>query len=132
MVKRKKVWLFLTAIIAATAYLAYSIWHRGSPYGEKEYSPNKAFYYQQYKVLSVAESIPRLSAPGQAADARYAMQGYVRAYTADGTFVGESGVNGMPMAQLFWSRDRLVIMDGQTSEDREGIIILPDNSEMPR
>jgi hypothetical protein len=131
-VKRKKIWLLLTAVIAATAYFAYSIWHQGAPYGEKEYSPNKAFYYQQYKVFSVAESIPRLSAPDRRSDALYAMRGYVRAYAADGTFIGESSVSGMPMAQLFWSRDKLVIMDGQTSDDLEGIIVLPDNAEMPR
>ncbi|MEC5164095.1 MULTISPECIES: hypothetical protein [unclassified Janthinobacterium] len=132
MVKRKKFWLLLTAVSAATSYMAYSVWHRGSPYGEKKYSPNKAFYYQQYKVMNVEESLLRLSASGQDADARHATRGYVRAYTADGGFVGESSVAGMPMAQLFWSRDKLVIMDGQTSEDPEGIIVLPDNAEIPR
>ena len=129
MIKIRRKWLFILITLPVIAYFSYTNWHEGTPYEEKQYSPNKEFYYQLYKVFSIDEWIPYASSPGGFSNGE---NGYVRAYTAAGDFMGETYAHGMPMAHVFWARNKLIVMDGEESgKDGEGIIILPGSSSEP-
>ncbi|KAF3999752.1 hypothetical protein [Glaciimonas immobilis] len=130
MVKVKKRRLICIIILPLMVYLIYSKWHEGTPYGEKEYSPNNKFYFQLHKVFSIDEWIPFVPAP-QGSDGDYDRHGYVRAYTADGKFIGEVFANGIPRAHIFWSRDVLAVMDGVHNKYNDGRIQLPTTAELP-
>ena len=132
MIKIRRKWLFILIALPVLAYFTYKNWHEGTPYGGKKYSPNKEFYYQRYKVFTIDEWIPYVPMPGGGSDSLFYVDGYVRVYTAAGDFVGEAYANGMPMAHVFWARNKLIVMDGENNaNDDEGIIILPRSSSEP-
>ena len=132
MIKIRRKSLFILIALPVLAYFSYENWHEGTPYGEKQYSPNKEFYYQRYKVFTIDDLIPFMPLPGGGSDSLFYVDGYVRAYTAAGDFIGEAYAHGMPMATKSWWRNKLAVMDGEESgKDGEGIIILPGSSSEP-
>ncbi|KAF3997386.1 hypothetical protein [Glaciimonas immobilis] len=128
MVKVKKRWLLFIIILPLMAYLLYFKWHEGTPYGEKEYSQNRKFYYQIHKVFSIDEWIPYVGVPGNTFN--YDKHGYVLAYTAEGKFIGETYAKGIPIATIFWTDDELVVMAG-VSDTNDDNIKLPKSSRKP-
>ena len=116
--------IFFAAAAAVLAYPSYLYLYYGVPYGGKVYSPNQAFYYQKYKLFSWANLIPTMATPGQGSDKLYYVTGYVRVYAANGMLVGETPASGVPMAEVHWADDAVVVMDGHS----DGIIALPGKS----
>ena len=119
--------IFFAAVAAVLAYPSYLYLYYGVPYGGKVYSPNQAFYYQKYKLFSWANLIPTMATPGQGSDKLYYVNGYVRVYTAAGKQIGQASARGVPLAEVFWAGDALVVMDGSADED--GPIMLPGRSD---
>ena len=130
-IKIKIKWIFILIALPVLAYFAYLNWHEGTPYGEKQYSPNKEFYYQQYKVFTIDDLIPFMPLPGGGSDGLHFIDGYVRGYTANGDFIGEAYAHGMPMANIFWIDDLLVVMDGLQSKNDDGGIKFPKDVGFP-
>ncbi|MBB1631728.1 hypothetical protein [Cupriavidus sp. UME77] len=124
---KKKSLLVAAAAIAILAYPAYLYCYYGVAYGGKAYSPNGAFYYQKYKLASWRSWVPTMAFPGQGSDKLYYVNGYVRVYTADGRQIGQASASGVPLAEVFWAGDALVVMDG--SSDQDGPIMLPGRSD---
>ncbi|MDY7546258.1 hypothetical protein QN379_08585 [Glaciimonas sp. Gout2] len=130
-IKIKIKWIFILIALPVLAYFTYKNWHEGTPYGEKQYSPNKEFYYQRYKVFTIEEWIPYVPMPGGGSDSLFYVDGYVRGYTANGDFIGEAYAHGMPMANIFWIYDFLVVMDGASNNDDDGRIKFPKDVGFP-
>ena len=128
MIKIRRKWLFILIALPVLAYFSYENWHEGTPYGEKQYSPNKEFYYQRYKIFSIEEWIPYASSPRGFSGG---INGYVRGYTADGDYIGEVFANGIPRAHIFWIDDLLVVMDGLQSKNDDGGIKFPKDVGFP-
>lgn len=124
MKKRIRLVCFAVAV-TALAYPSYLYLYYGVPHGARVYSPNQAFYYQKYKLFSWMNLIPTMSTPGQGSDKLYYVNGYVRVYSANGMQVGETPASGVPVAEVHWAGDAVVVMDGHDG----GIIELPGKSE---
>ncbi|EHP43854.1 hypothetical protein OR16_07219 [Cupriavidus basilensis OR16] len=119
----------LMAALAAVilAYPAYLYCYYGVAYGSKQYSPNGAFYYQKYKLASWRNWVPTMAFPGQGSDKLYYVNGYVRVYTAAGEQIGQARASGVPVAEVHWAGDAVVVMDG--SVDQADPIMLPGRSD---
>ncbi|MFC5474536.1 hypothetical protein [Paraherbaspirillum soli] len=124
---KKRSLIFITLLVLASCFI-YFRWHEGAPYDDKEYSPNKEFYFQRFKVFSLGEWIPGIRMPGQGGDALYSMNGYVRVYSSDDKFIGEIYARAMPIAEIFWLDNKLIVNTGAGAMDG-GIIKLPKDAE---
>ncbi|MGS0742050.1 hypothetical protein ACVBEF_09485 [Glaciimonas sp. GG7] len=126
MLKMKKRWLIFIIILSLMFYLIYYKWHEGTPYGEKKYSPNKEFYFQRYQVWTIDESTPIFLFFRY-----YHAHGYIRAYTAEGKFIGEVFTTRLGEAYVFWMDAYLNVMDGVNHDDEKGSIRLPKRAMKP-
>lgn len=102
----KKIKLILGAALALfLAYQAYGPFYYGTPYQDRNYSPDQAFYYQKYRLFSWRTWIPIMTMPGDGDSSRYSVGGYLRVFKADGTLVGQSYDDCIAVVEVSWYDD---------------------------
>ncbi|QEI09019.1 hypothetical protein FXN63_26610 [Pigmentiphaga aceris] len=114
----------IVLVVLAMLWPAYSLFYAGVPYRERNYSPNGQFYAQKFRLYSWDSWIPRMGMPGGGSDYLYYIDGYVRVYTAAGKLLGEIKMGAVPIADIHWAGDALVVMG-----DGDGMVNLPGPSE---
>ncbi|NBF04913.1 hypothetical protein GV819_21745 [Pseudomonas sp. Fl5BN2] len=114
------------ALAVFLVYQGYAWFYYGTPYEERNYSPNQAFYYQKYRMFSWRAWIPTMTMPGDGDSSRYAIGGYLRVFNADGTLQGQSYDRCIAVVDVFWSvdgvvgfgcTDHLIAVSGRTKQD---------------
>lgn len=110
------IFTILSVIIGSFAYLQ---WKKGTPYGSPDLSPNRRYYSQKYRTISLNSFFPAM--PGQGSDND---EGYIRIYAADGTLIGERFIAFFRDVKTIWAGDKVYFTGGDAE-----FVNLPDNSE---
>ena len=121
--RRKRRLAIALLLLLVLAWPAYRMFYAGVPYGERDLSPNGKFYAQKFRLYRWDSWIPRMGMPGGGSDYLYGVDGYVRVYAADGHLLGEIEMGGVPVAEIHWAGDALVVMG-----DGDGMVTLPSRS----
>ena len=114
--------------IAGVALLACSLgflalfmrWKQGTPWGEREWSPDRRFYVQRYANGSVSSYLPRPPGDGPLHD------GYVRLFTREGRLLREAYYRDNRYVLPAWSGDTLWL---ETGSGTDGPWPLPAHAE---
>ncbi|WMN20294.1 MULTISPECIES: hypothetical protein [Pseudomonas] len=99
----------LGAVLAVfLAYKGYGWFYYGTPYQDRYYSDDRAFYYQKYRLFSWRARIATMTMPGDGDSSRYSTGGYLRVFKADGSLVGESYDPCIAVVEVSWGSEHVV------------------------
>jgi hypothetical protein len=117
----------LALVLLMLLVLAWGAWRLfvvGVPFEDRNYSPNGQFYAQKFRVYRWDSWVPRMSMPGGGSDYLYYIDGYVQIHTAAGVLLGEIPMDGIPMTEIMWAGNAVVVMG-----DGDGMLPLPARSD---
>ncbi len=112
----------LLVSISIILVLCFLIWKKGTPYGERYWSPNGRYYVQKYSNLTPWRLLPVM--PGQGSDA---IDGYIRLFDKNGTLIHEHFETFIRDIQPVWAGKEVYLM-GVAEMDNDPWL-LPDSSE---
>lgn len=102
---KKRTRIFCAVAAVFLAFQGYYSFYYGYTYQPPRYSPNKALYYQKYRLFSWSRWIPSMGMPGDGAQSLYRTGGYVRVFKADGTLQGQFYDSCVAMTEVHWHAD---------------------------
>lgn len=81
---RRRIAALALLVCVLSSVALFRLWKRGTPWGEREWSPNGEYYIQRFANWTPAAYFPRPPGDGPSYD------GYVRLYTRRGRLLYES------------------------------------------
>ena len=120
--KRRHIVILLLLLVVAAVAVSFHLWHSGSPYQDRYYSPNGQYYIQKYHNLSLNSF--RTAMPGQGSDM---IDGYIRLYDSRGRLLHERFATFIRDIEPVWGGRKLFLMGIAEMDDDPWI--LPTSSD---
>ena len=118
--RRLKITIFTVMVLVLLFMMLYA-WYQGTPYQERFHSPNKAYYVQKYKTLSLNNF--RVAMPGQGSDS---VDGFIRLYNQQGNLLHQRYETFIRDIEPVWSGQNIFLMGVEEMDNNPWV--LPSSS----